>query len=91
MKHKSFTTAIKALEVIMKTAELFTDGKGQAVRLPEEFRFEGSEVFIRREGGKVVLLPKTKTWRSFFKDVPPVSEDFMNERIDFFQPEREDI
>ena len=28
----------------MKTAKLFTHGRSQAVRLPQEFRFEGSEV-----------------------------------------------
>ena len=33
-------------------------------RLPAEFRFEGKEVFIRRdpETGDVVLSPKQKTW-----------------------------
>lgn len=36
---------------LSKTAKLFTTGRSQAVRLPKEFRFEGQEVFIRREGG----------------------------------------
>ena len=39
------------------TAKLFRNGRSQAVRLPKEFRFEGEEVSIRREGENVVLAP----------------------------------
>jgi antitoxin VapB len=48
-----------------KTAKLFSNGSSQAVRLPREFRFPGSEVRIRREGDAVVLEPiitSTKEW-----------------------------
>ena len=40
-----------------KTAKLFMNGRSQAVRLPKEFRFEGTEVRIRRSGGGVLLEP----------------------------------
>ena len=47
----------------MSTAKLFRNGRSQAVRLPKEFRFEGEEVSIRREGDRVVLEPlKRRTW-----------------------------
>jgi antitoxin VapB len=48
-----------------KTAKLFRNGNSQAVRLPQEFRFPGGEVRIRREGDAVVLEPiiaSTKEW-----------------------------
>lgn len=40
-----------------KTAKLFRNGRSQAVRLPAEFRFEGTEVRIRRNPatGEVIL------------------------------------
>ena len=38
-----------------KLARLFWTGRSQAVRLPKEFRFPGSAVTVRREGGAVVL------------------------------------
>ena len=41
----------------MATAKLFRNGRSQAVRLPKEFRFEGEEVSIRREGRRVILEP----------------------------------
>ena len=43
------------------TAKLFKNGRSQAVRLPKEFRFEGTEVKIRKEGEKVILEPIEKT------------------------------
>ena len=39
----------------MRTAKLFSHGGSQAVRLPKEFRFEGTEVHVRRVGDEVVL------------------------------------
>ncbi len=41
-------------------AKLFLHGRSQAVRLPKEFRFEGTEVFVRRVGADVVLSSQAK-------------------------------
>ncbi|MBI1813612.1 MAG: AbrB/MazE/SpoVT family DNA-binding domain-containing protein [Deltaproteobacteria bacterium] len=41
-------------------AKIFTNGRSQAVRLPRQFRFEGKEVAIRKEGEAVVLEPVAK-------------------------------
>ena len=47
----------------MATAKLFRNGRSQAVRLPKEFRFEGAEVSVRREGDAVILEPvKPRAW-----------------------------
>jgi antitoxin VapB len=52
------------------TAKLFMHGRSQAVRLPKEFRFEGSEVRVSRIGDKVILEPlekqpfDVKAWRA---------------------------
>ena len=44
----------------MATAKLFKHGGSQAVRLPKEFRFEGTEVTIEKRGSEVVLKPKRR-------------------------------
>lgn len=52
----------------VKTARLFNTGGSQAVRLPAEFRFQGSEVLIRRDArsGDIVLSPlKATSWAAF--------------------------
>jgi antitoxin VapB len=70
-----------------RTAKLFVNGGSQAVRLPAEFRFDGSdEVFIRRDAvtGDVILSARraNQTWRGFFalRDQAEVPTDFMRDR-----------
>jgi antitoxin VapB len=41
-------------------AKLFFHGRSQAVCLPKEFRFEGTEVYVRRVGADVVLSSQPK-------------------------------
>lgn len=45
-----------------RTAKLFWSGRSQAVRLPKEFRMEGDEVRIRRQGAAVILEPVASDW-----------------------------
>ena len=68
----------------MKTAKIFQNGQSQAVRLPKEFRFDDSEVFIKKSGNVVQLIPRTDAWNSLFDSLKKFSRDFMTERI---QPE----
>jgi len=76
-----------------RTAKLFLNGRSQAVRLPSEYRFEGSEVFVRRDPatGDVILSRRPESWRDFFAflktaDVP---EDFLSDRDDAPPQKRE--
>lgn len=63
-----------------KTARLFTNGASQAVRLPKEFRMEGSEVRIWKEGNRVVLEPVDTGWEALFEVLKEFPKDFMIER-----------
>lgn len=64
----------------MKTAKLFINGKSQAVRLPKEFRFQGSEVYIKRIGRNVILIPKNDPWESLVSSLDDFSNDYMADR-----------
>jgi antitoxin VapB len=74
------------------TAKLFMTGRSQAVRLPIEFRFQGTEVFIRRDPktGDVVLSPKPVSWQEFFElaDRTDIPSDYMADREDLPAEER---
>ena len=72
-----------------KTAKLFKTGRSQAVRLPKEFRFESSEVFIRKEGDEVILSEKPVSWEDFFTSCERPTDDFMTERVDLQAEKRE--
>jgi antitoxin VapB len=64
-----------------RTAKLFRNGRSQAVRLPADFRFAESQVFIRQDPvtGDVILSRRPESWESFFQLVQQagVSDDFM--------------
>jgi antitoxin VapB len=60
----------------MNVAKLFTHGGSQAVRLPKEFRFEGTEVHVRRVGKEVVLSAQ-----------PPADLQALLEALDGFEPD----
>lgn len=69
-----------------QTAKLFRNGKSQAVRLPMSFRFEGSEVCIRRdeETGDVILSRKPESLEPFFEFARSLKADIP---ADFLAPE----
>ena len=71
----------------MKTAKLFHNGQSQAVRLPKEFRFEGREVFIKKSGRSVILIPQTHSWDSLIGSLDKFSPDYMTDR-DQPEPQR---
>jgi len=75
----------------VKTAKLFRNGQSQAVRLPKEFRFEGEEVFIKKTGNVVMLIPIAHSWDSLLGSLDKFTPDFMSERNQSQQQEREDI
>jgi antitoxin VapB len=64
----------------METAKLFQNGSSQAVRLPKEFRMPGSEVYIKKQGEAIVLLPKETSWKSIFDSLDHFAKDFKIER-----------
>jgi antitoxin VapB len=74
------------------TAKLFWTGRSQAVRLPKEFRFEGKEVNIRRQGDAVVLEPvaqdHSKDWAWLDEIAGKLGDDFMPEGRE--QPEMQE-
>ena len=76
----------------MQTAKLFENGRSQAVRLPKEYRFKGKDVFIKKVGDAVILVPVDKDWEVFLHGLTNFSEDFMSEeRIQGNDQIREDL
>ena len=64
----------------MNTAKLFMNGRSQAVRLPKEFRFDGKEVFIKKVGDAVILIPYHTPWKTLEDSLQQFSADFMDDR-----------
>ena len=63
----------------MLTAKLFTNGSSQAVRLPKEFRFNGTEVYVQKVGSSVMLVPKDKAWETFMEGINEFTDDYLEQ------------
>jgi antitoxin VapB len=65
-------------EIVSKIAKLFVNGRSQAVRLPLEFRFPGSEVRVTRHGRGVLLEPVVSDVDQWFGELDRyAAEPFM--------------
>ena len=71
---------------VARTAKVFRNGRSQAIRLPAEYRFDTSEVYVRRDAttGDVILSRRPESWKAFFElaDRMGVPSDFMSKRND---------
>jgi antitoxin VapB len=75
----------------MQTAKIFNNGRSQAVRLPKEFRFSDSDVYIKKVGKMVILIPKDDPWSILENSLDQFSDDFMEDRAQPAQDTREEI
>ena len=76
----------------MDTAKIFENGRSQAVRLPQKYRFNADEVVIQRLGDAVLLVPKESLWNTFMDGVNSFTEDiFENGRDQWGQEERDSL
>jgi antitoxin VapB len=76
---------------VVAITKLFLSNRSQAVRIPADLRLPDSvkEVEVRACGQERIIAPVGRSWDSFFLDGPGVSNDFLSERADQEQAERE--
>ncbi|GAB4497726.1 MAG: AbrB/MazE/SpoVT family DNA-binding domain-containing protein [Anaerolineales bacterium] len=75
----------------MDTAKLFQNGKSLAVRLPKQFRLDGDQVYIKRMGQAIVLLPYHEPWQTLIESLDLFTDDFMEERTQLPMQIRKDM
>ena len=75
----------------MKTAQLFKNGRSQAVRLPKDCRFPGTDVYVKKLQGLVILFPKDDPWASLVNSLDHFSDNFMITREQPPQQTRSDL
>ena len=75
----------------MQTAKIFINGRSQAVRLPKDFRFSGEDVYIKKVGKLVILIPKDDPWSSLINSLDQFTDDFMESREQPNQTPRENL
>ena len=75
-----------------KLAKIFVNGRSQAVRLPQEFRFSGTQVRVTRQGRGVLLEPLSPTVDDWFAELDRFKgEKFLGDRRQPAAPVRNDF
>ncbi|MGD8835989.1 MAG: type II toxin-antitoxin system VapB family antitoxin [Desulfobacteraceae bacterium] len=64
----------------MQTAKIFINGRSQAVRLPKNCRFSEDDVFVKKIGKMVILIPKDDPWSCLVDSLDQFTDDFMDDR-----------
>ena len=72
-----------------KSAKIFMNGRSQAVRLPKECRFDCDEVYVEKQGDKVIISALRPVWDEFFDAVSVFGDNFLTNREDLPPQERE--
>jgi antitoxin VapB len=75
----------------MDTARLFQSGRSQAVRLPKDYRFQGSEVAVKHFGNGVLLLPIDDPWQTLEDGLAAFDQGFVLEHEQPDPQQREPI
>jgi antitoxin VapB len=75
----------------MDTARLFRSGRSQAVRLPKDYRFQGSEVAVKHFGNGVLLLPIDDPWGTMEAGLASFEPGFEIEQHQPKEQQRESI
>lgn len=74
----------------MTTTRVFKSGNSQAVRIPQEFKLDVSEVEISRRGDELIIRPKQQNLTEAFHLITEMSDDFMKDgRDDLAAQERD--
>lgn len=75
----------------MDTARIFPSGRSQAVRLPKEYRFQGTDVLIKHFGNGVLLLPIDMSWAMLEAALEEFEPGFQLQREEPEEQIREEI
>ncbi len=73
----------------MDTVKVEKKGQDQILNLPKEFQFKSTEVYIKRLGRMVILIPKEDPWEPLMASLDQFTDDFMAERLQPALTERE--
>jgi len=60
--------------------EIENNSKGQAIKIPDQFKINDSKVYIRKMGNGLYIIPYHTPWQSLFERLEQFSEDFMDDR-----------
>ncbi len=71
----------------MDTIKVERSGDRQFINIPAKYELKEKEVYIKKVGESLVILPKHKLTKDWFENLNNFSDDFMKDRE---QPEHQE-
>ena len=71
--------------------DIENNSKGQAIKIPDQFKINDSKVYIRKMGNGLYIIPYHTPWQSLFESLEQFSEDFMNDRNQSIEQKRDSL
>lgn len=63
----------------------------QTITLPEDLRIKDDKVYLKKMGNVIYIIPFHNPWENFFDSLSGFSADFMNERNQTSEQNRESL
>lgn len=73
----------------VKIVEVKQTKEGQSIELPEEFSINDDKVYLKKTGNIISIIPYHHPWQNFQDSLSQFTDDFMNERSQPPQQNRE--
>lgn len=75
----------------METIDIIQENNYQLIKIPIDFKINDNKVYIKKMGDTLQIIPYHNLWDNFYKNLSNFSDDYMNERSDFVENNRENI
>ncbi len=63
----------------------------QSIKIPENFKIDDNKVYLKKIGNVLYLIPFHHPWQNLIDSVEQFSEDFMDERGELGEQNRENL
>ena len=77
---------------MLRKVKVCVEGESVAVRLPHDIWMGGSEVCVKKEGNRIVLIPTDRIWDELFdrlEEAEDLLRDFLSDRDQLTMQRRE--
>ena len=71
------------------TTKIKIESGHQLIPIPDNFKIEGEEVYIKKVGNILYIVPVNKPWQSLFESLSQFTPDFMINREELTVQPRE--
>ena len=75
----------------IETIDIKKNKGAQAIRIPKKMRIEDDKVYLKKVGNSLYIIPYHSPWQNLIESTNSFTSDFMDERNQSDQQQRESL